>query len=64
MINHKKLIDVTAPLNRNYFSFTKEILKGILKIDQSVKVPCHRLSTGVAGSYSSAPGHTYHHGLT
>ena len=29
--------------------------KGILKIDQSVKMPWHRLSMGVACSWSSAP---------
>ena len=29
--------------------------EGILKIDQSVKMPWHRLSMGVAGSYSLAP---------
>ena len=29
--------------------------KGILKIDQSVKLPWHRHSMGVAGSYSLAP---------
>ena len=59
MINHKKLIDATE----SELLFFHE-RKGILKIDQSIKVPCHRLSTGVAGSYSSAPGHTYHHGPT
>ena len=37
MANHKKLIDVTASLYRNGLSFTQE--KGILKIDQSVKMP-------------------------
>ena len=37
MTNHKKLIDVTASLDRSRLSFTKE--KGILKIDQSVKMP-------------------------
>ena len=30
--------------------------KDILKIDQSVKMPRHKLSMGVACSYSSAPG--------
>ena len=30
--------------------------KGLLKIDQSVKIPRHRLSMGVASSCSSAPG--------
>ena len=30
--------------------------KGVLKIDQSVKMPWHRLSMGVASSCSSAPG--------
>jgi len=29
--------------------------KGVLKIDQSVKIPWHRLSMGVASSCSSAP---------
>ena len=29
--------------------------KGLLKIDQSVKMPLRRLSMGVACSYSSAP---------
>ena len=33
--------------------------KGILKIDQSVKMPWHRLSMGVACSWSSAPATTY-----
>ena len=32
--------------------------KGVLKIDQSVKMPWHRLSVGVACSYSLAPGPT------
>ena len=32
------------------------IRKGLLKIDQFVKMPWHRLSMGVACSYSSAPG--------
>ena len=57
MTNHKKLIDVTASLDRSYLSFTKE--KGILKIDQSVKMPWHRLSMGIACSYSLAPGTLY-----
>ena len=30
--------------------------KGVLKIDQSVKMPWHRLSMGVSSSCSSAPG--------
>ena len=29
---------------------------GVLKIDQSVKMPWHRLSMGVGSSWSSAPG--------
>ena len=33
--------------------------KGILKIDQSVKMPWHRLSMGVASSCSSAPVYIY-----
>ena len=51
MTNHKKLIDVTASLDRNCLSFTK----GKVKIDQSVNMPGHRLSMGVACSYLSAP---------
>ena len=55
MTNHMKLIDVTstASLNRNCLSSTK---KDILKLDQSVKMPWHTLSMGVACSHSSAPG--------
>ena len=49
MTNHKKLIDVTASLDQNCLSFTKR--KGILKIDQSIKMPWHVLNMGVAGSY-------------
>ena len=56
MTNHKKLFDVLALLDRNCLSFTKE--KGILKIDQSAKIPRHRLSVGDACSFSSAPGQT------
>ena len=48
MTNHKTLIDVTASLDRNCLCFTKG--KGVLKIDQSVKMPPHRLSMGVACS--------------
>ena len=32
--------------------------KGVLKIDQSVKMPWHKLSMGIASSGSSAPVHT------
>ena len=32
--------------------------KGVLKIDQSIKMPWHRLGMGVAGSSSSAPAKT------
>ena len=35
--------------------------KGVLKIDQSVKMPWHRLSMGVASSCSSAPDIYYIH---
>jgi len=38
--------------------------KGVLKIDQSVKMPWHRLSMGVASSYSSAPDWACSIGLT
>ena len=34
--------------------------KGVLKIDQSVKMPWHRLRMGVASSCSSAPGENCH----
>ena len=54
--NHKTLIDVTALLDRNCLSLHKR--KGVLKIDQSVKMPWHRLSMGVANSCSSAPDKT------
>ena len=36
------------------------IRKGVLKIGQSVKMPCHRLSMGVACSSLSAPVAVYH----
>ena len=48
--NHKTLIDVTGP---ELLFFHKR--KGVLKIDQSVKILWHRLSMGVASSCSSAP---------
>ena len=51
MTNQKTLIGVTGP---ELPFFHKR--KGVLKIDQSVKMPWHRLSMGVACSYSSAPG--------
>ena len=57
MTNHKELIDVTASLDRNCLSFTKEGYT-VLKIDQSIKMPRHKLSMGVAWSYLSAPVHT------
>ena len=53
MSNHKKLIGVTGP---ELPFFHRE--KGVLKIDQSLKIPCDRFSMGVACSYSSAPGKT------
>ena len=46
MTNYKKLIDVTGP---ELSFFHKR--KGILKTDQSVKMPWHRLSMEVACSY-------------
>ena len=52
--NHKTLVDVTGP---ELPFFHKR--KGVLKIDQSVKMPLHRLRMGVASSYSSAPDSTY-----
>ena len=52
--NHKTLIDVTGPELPFFHN-----RKGVLKIDQSVKMPWHRLSMGVAGSCSSAPGALY-----
>ena len=42
---HKTLIDVTASLDRNFYK-----RKCVLKIDQSVEMPWHRLSMGVACS--------------
>ena len=51
---HKALIDVTASLDRNCLFFHKR--NGVLKIDQSVKMPWHRLTMGVGSSCSSAPG--------
>ena len=48
--NHKTPIDVTG-LELPFFHKRK----GILKIDQSVIRPWHRLSMGVASSCSSAP---------
>ena len=56
MTNHKKLIDVTASLDQNFPSQKKRYT--VLKIDQSVKMPRHKLSRGVAWSYLSAPVHT------
>ena len=53
MTNYKTLIDVTGPELPIFYK-----RKVILKIDQSVKMPWHRLSMGVAGSYSSAPAWT------
>ena len=47
MANHKKIIDVTLSLVRNCLYLEK---KGILKIDQPVKMPLHRLCMGVARS--------------
>ena len=58
MTNHKKLIwrhCVTGP----ELSFLRK-RKGLLKIDQSVKMPWHRLSMGVACSFSSTPGDNEH----
>ena len=46
-------------LDRNCLSFTKE--KVYQKIDQSIKMPWHRLSMGVASSCSSAPATVYWH---
>ena len=55
MTNNMKLTDFTstASLDRNCLYSTK---KDIIKLDQSVKMPWHRLSMGVACSHSSAPG--------
>ena len=53
MTNHKNLIDVTVSLVQNCLYLEK---RGILKIDQSVKMPLHRLCIVVACSNSSAPG--------
>ena len=53
MTNHKKLIDVTASLDRSCLFYHKR--KGTLKIDQSAKMPRCRLNMGVAFSYSLAP---------
>ena len=53
MTGDKKLVDVTGP---EVSFFHKR--KGILKVDQSVNMPWHRLSIGVACSYLSAPGET------
>ena len=50
MTNHGKLIDVTGP----ELPFFHE-RKGILKVDQSVKMPWHRLCMRVECSYSLAP---------
>ena len=54
MTNHKKLIwrHYVAGLELPFFHKRK----GILKIDQSPKIPWHRLSMGVVCSYSSVPG--------
>lgn len=48
MTNYKKLVDFTGP--ELPFFYKRE---GIPKIDQSIKMPRHRLRMGVAGSYSS-----------
>ena len=50
MTNHKILVDVSG---QGLPFFHKR--KGILKIDQSIKMPWHRLSMEAASSYSSSP---------
>ena len=60
MTNHKKLIDVTASLDwKSGTAFPSHKRRyTVLKIDQSVKMPRHKLSRGVAWSKLSAPVHT------
>jgi len=48
--NHKKIIDVTASLDRNCLSFSKE------RYTKNRSVCENAATYGVASSYSSAPG--------